>query len=146
MPRKSAASRSITTPTSSPIWLQPPATLSGPARELFVRIVSANTPKHFMPSDLPLLSTYVEACTMSEKATKELNKKPIDDNGRPSAWLHVQEKQTKIMQGLSMRLRLSPRSRAPNRPSRNANVAYNEFGNPIVANDGQRPWEDLTEE
>jgi hypothetical protein len=57
-----------------------------------------------------LLSRFVEADLLAEKAAKELRKNPVID-GKPSPWLAVQEKNVRALVSLSMRLRLSPQSR-----------------------------------
>jgi hypothetical protein len=57
-----------------------------------------------------LLCRFVEADAMAERAANELRKHPAID-GKPSAWLAVQEKNVRALVSLSMRLRLSPQSR-----------------------------------
>jgi len=47
-----------------PKRLKPPATLSDLARKEFIRIVTAEPPAHFKPSDLSLLVQYCEAAAL----------------------------------------------------------------------------------
>ena len=59
---------------------------------------------------MTLLCRFVEADALAEKAAKELRTNPVT-NGKPSAWLAVQEKSVRALTALSMLLRLSPQSR-----------------------------------
>ena len=114
MPRKSSNVVVIDTGQNR---LRPPPDLPQPERDLFVAVVAANPPTHFRDSDMPLLVQYCAAAVLSERATSELRISPIVD-GKPSAWLAVFEKASRAMVALSMRLRLSPQSRAANNPTR----------------------------
>jgi len=96
-----------------PERLRPPETLSEGGRAEFLRIILSEKPEHFRASDLSLLVTYCEACALAEKAMDALRR----DLPGPR-WLALWQAATKVMQGLSMRLRLSPQSRQPNNPSR----------------------------
>jgi hypothetical protein len=96
-----------------PERLRPPETLSEGARLEFLRIVCAERAEHFKPSDLPLVIQYAEACALAKKAVDALQR----DLPGPR-WLALWQAATKVMQGLSMRLRLSPQSRQPHNPSR----------------------------
>ena len=93
-----------------PDRLRPPDHLSADERRRFAEIVSTCDTRHFRPSDVTLLCRFVEADALAEKAAKELRKHPVTD-GKPSAWLAVQEKSVRALTALSMRLRLSPQSR-----------------------------------
>jgi phage terminase small subunit len=108
--RKSAASLDAITVDGSPDRLQPPDHLSADERRRFVDIVANCDARHFRPSDTTLLCRFVEADALAEKAAAELRKNPVID-GKPSAWLAVQEKNVRALVSLSMRLRLSPQSR-----------------------------------
>ena len=113
MPRKSTAELAI---TPAPTWsarLRPPATLSPPASAEFVRIVAAEDAHHFKASDLPLLIQYCEAAALAERAVRELQRDDAEAH-----WLTRWDKATRVMAGLSMRLRISPQARAPNNPTR----------------------------
>jgi phage terminase small subunit len=109
MPRKSSAALRVPAVDGQPP-LEPPTSLSRAELELFCAIINAVDKKHFRPSDLPLLTRYVEACVLAEQAAKQLRKGAVI-NGRASPWLVVQEKAVRAMTALSMRLRLSPQGR-----------------------------------
>jgi phage terminase small subunit len=108
--RKSAAALSAIAVDSKPDRLRPPASLSDAERTVFVDLVTACDPKHFRPSDLPLLCRYCEATVLAEQAALELRRGAVVD-GKPSPWITVQEKAVRAMVSLSMRLHLSPQSR-----------------------------------
>jgi phage terminase small subunit len=107
---------------SLPKRLKPPATLSALACKEFTRIVAAEPAAHFKESDLALLVQYCEAVAMAERAVQELQHKDA-----PSRSLMLWEKSTRAMVALSMRLRLSPQSRAPNAPKREKLSAYEKM-------------------
>ena len=108
MPRKSATARAMgaLAVDGRPARLVPPASLAPRERELFNHIVSTNQPEVFRPSDVMLLSRYVESAALAEKAAIELRKGAVID-GKANAWLVVQEMCIRAMTALSMRLRLS---------------------------------------
>ena len=110
---------SLTRIVSLPKRLKLPATLSELACKEFKRIVAAEPAAHFKESDLSLLVQYCEAVAMAERAVHELQR---DD--APVRWLTLWEKATRTMTALSMRLRISPQSRAPNAPKREKLSAY----------------------
>jgi len=114
MPRKSAADLSLIRPASGVNRLQPPVTLTGPARTVFVDIVANNAPNHFRESDKAMLQAYCNVICQLEQCRKELQKAVVTAEGKISPWVGVQERAIKSMVALSMRLRLSPQSRAPN--------------------------------
>jgi len=122
MPRKSAAelaARNVVALDGKPPRLRPPPSLSEAERTVFIDLVASAKPDHFVASDLPLLTRYCEAIVLGDRAAAELRKAAIID-GKVSPWVGIQEKATKAVIMLSMRLRLSPQSRAPNNPSRPA--------------------------
>ena len=112
-----------------PKRLEPPTSLSDVERKLFIDLVTACDATHFRPSDLPLLCRYCEAAVLAEQAAQELRRGAIED-GKPSAWITVQEKTVRAMVALSMRLRLSPQSRIDPKTLTRQQV-------PI----GRRPWD-----
>jgi len=95
-----------------PPRLNPPSTLTAAERALFVEIVAACPTKHFVASDLPLLIRYVEALALADKAAGHLHTEGAVIKGKTSPWLVVLEKCQRAVVALSMRLRLSPQSRA----------------------------------
>jgi phage terminase small subunit len=111
---------------------EPPDHLSADERRRFIDIVANCDARHFRHSDLPLLCRFVEADALAERAAKELRKNAVLKNGKPNAWLAVQEKTVRALVSLAMRLRLAPQSRIdaratgrqqPGRPS-----AYDTMG------------------
>ena len=62
MPRKSRAELGVVPAfKSEPVPVQPPETLSEPARKVFLDLVSHCNPTHFEQSDVTLLGQYAEA-------------------------------------------------------------------------------------
>ena len=110
MPRSPAAASGFPSVTGLPARLSPPSDLTLDERQIFVDLVASCRPEHFRASDLPLLSAYVRAIGLERASAVEA---PHDDKAA-ARW----EKATKAMVALSMRLRLSPQSRAPNTPGR----------------------------
>jgi phage terminase small subunit len=113
----------VVTPQQPYARLAPPKHLPAWAREVFVDLVLANKPGYFTASDLPLLCRYCEAAAMAEKAAAAMAKTPIVD-GKASPWIGIHGQMSKAMLGLSMRLRLSPQARQPNRPTRPVEISY----------------------
>ena len=109
--------RSVVMPM--PERLRVPDELSPAARKEFLRVVMTEKATHFTPSDMPLLCQYVEACALAAKAVDALQR----DLPGPR-WLALWQAATKVMQGLSMRLRLSPQSRQPNNPKRPERLSF----------------------
>lgn len=91
---------------SMPPRLLPPSDLSVDERRLFVEVVSAVDPRHFVKSDLSLLISYVQSTLLSRHAykTAKLAKNPN--------MLLVWEKATRMQATLATRLRLAPQARA----------------------------------
>jgi hypothetical protein len=121
MPRKSAAALSVAPLRTGATRLRPPASLSASARKVFIDIVANEEPTHFRQSHMPLLVQYCEATALAERSIAEMRKKAA-----APIWLHRWEKATRVMTALSMRLRLSPQSIAPNNPSRPKPLSYYE--------------------
>lgn len=117
LPRRSAASFITPTLRLKSDRLQPPASLSKQERAEFIALVMANKADAFKVSDLPLLVTYVQVICQLAEASKEI-RKGVVHQGKVNPWVGVQERLIKSMVALSMRLRLSPQSRAPNNPTR----------------------------
>jgi hypothetical protein len=108
--RKSAEALAVPSVNGKGPRLEPPASLSGAERSVFVGLVTACDPDHFRASDLPLLVRYVEAITLADRAALELRNGAVV-KGKASPWLAVQREAVKAMVALSIRLRLSPQSR-----------------------------------
>ena len=96
--------------------LRPPSRLQGRAKEIFIATVTGCDPRHFRPADLPLLERYAEASALAEKAAEMLGAEGavVDDKVNP--WFSVHASATKTVNGLALRLRLGPQSRAPRAP------------------------------
>jgi phage terminase small subunit len=96
--------------------LRPPSRLQGRAKDIFIEVVTGCDPRHFRPADLPLLERYAEACALAEKAAEMLAAEGavVDDKVNP--WFSVHASATKTVNGLALRLRLGPQSRAPRQP------------------------------
>jgi hypothetical protein len=111
MPRRSAASFAIPSVTGAPPRLCSPTDLTPDERQIFIDLVASAKAEHFRASDLPLLSAYCRAIALERRSAQEL---AAGDDKALARW----EKATKAMVALSMRLLLSPQSRAPNNPNR----------------------------
>jgi len=112
MPRKSSAALAIPAVDGQPPRLEPPAFLSPDEREIFLDLVRSTPRTHFRASDMPLLARYVEACALAGQAAHELRTHgALNEEGRPSGWIVIQEKAVRAMTALSLRLRLSPQGR-----------------------------------
>jgi phage terminase small subunit len=109
--RKSAGGLATISVDGKPPQLLPPASLSEVEKVIFVDLVTSCDANHFRPSDLPLLVRYAEACALGDLSAQELRRGAVVD-GKPSPWIVIQEKAVRAMVSLSMRLRLSPQSRA----------------------------------
>jgi hypothetical protein len=86
-----------------PSRLDPPSDLTDSERNLFVQIVESCSPKHFAPSDEPLLISFVQSTLLSRQAIK----KAATDASALATW----EKATRMQATLATRLRLAPQSR-----------------------------------
>src|SRR5262249_36602666 len=103
MPRKSAASLTVIPIDSRSTRLRPPTNMPAPERVLFAQLVGANAPAHFKSSALPLLTQYVTAAVLADRAAENLRVEPVV-GGRASPWLQVFEKANRVVVALSMRL------------------------------------------
>jgi hypothetical protein len=83
-----------------PPRLTPPESLNADERALFAELVAACDPTHFRPSDLPLLTSFIQA-TLQARDTAH-------DPDKFDAWERVVRLQT----SLATKLRLCPHSRA----------------------------------
>jgi phage terminase small subunit len=82
---------------------------------IFREILQAAPADHFKPGDAPLIQAYAEAIALARQASLELAANGPVIGGRPSPWVHCQEKAHRAIAALSMRLRLSPQHRADSR-------------------------------
>jgi hypothetical protein len=121
--RKSSDELAVINVNGDPPRLDPPPTLTDPERALFVEIVQACSPKHFVPSDLPLVVSYVQATLLSRQAVTNAATAP--------AMLTLWEKATRMQATLATRLRLSPQARTDPKT----------IGRQMPQRIGPAPWE-----
>jgi len=110
--------------------LEPPADLSATEASLFRSIVANCSPDHFVPSDVPLLVSYIQSTLLSRRAAKAL--------ATDAAALNVWDRATRMQATLATRLRLAPQARsdpkavtrklAAHRPSYYDTVATDDAG------------------
>jgi len=86
-----------------PPRLEPPAHLSKPERTLFAELIAVCPAAQFVPSDVPLLASYVQATLLARSAVK----RAAGDSRALAVW----EKASRVAAMLATRLRLSPHSR-----------------------------------
>src|SRR5262245_39476596 len=114
MPRQSI--HALTSPlraiNGTPTRIEPPKNLTKAERALFHKLVLSVQPKHFAPSDAPLLSRYCKALIRNDEVDTILERQGlVGDDGKPSQWLRVQEKLDHTITSLATKLRLTPSSR-----------------------------------
>ncbi len=101
--RRSAAELATLNVTGEPARLDPPSHLNDDERNLFVELVDACSPRHFVASDLPLLVSFVQATLLSRHA--------IANAATDPSALAIWEKSTRMQATLATRLRLAPQAR-----------------------------------
>jgi hypothetical protein len=117
MPRKSAPALAIVpidTKRSRP-RLAPSPSAPADVCEIFAEILASAPATHFKAGDAPLIEAYAQAISLARQAAQEIATRGPVIGGRPSPWIHVQEKAHRAHAALSMRLRLSPQHRADSR-------------------------------
>jgi len=117
--KSSAATLAAPNVTGRPSPLTPPASLNDDERALFCELVGACATEHFRKSDLPLLTSFVQATLIARDAAHDPDKATL--------W----EKAVRMQATLATRLRLSPQSRTDPK---------------VVAREGPRlryPWEPI---
>jgi hypothetical protein len=95
-------------------YLRPPDTLSDAQRRCFVDLVASLPAFHFKPADLSLLCRWAEASAAAERAAFEMEQPGgmVTADGKLSPWFTIHASATKTLNGLALRLRLGPQSRA----------------------------------
>jgi hypothetical protein len=93
--------------TSSSPRLTPPATLSKAEKALFDELVASSDPQHFVPSDMPLLVSFVQATLLARSLASTAAKPSKPDPTVIGSW----EKASRVMAMLATRLRLAPQAR-----------------------------------
>jgi phage terminase small subunit len=129
--RKSAADLAAVPVQRERPRIEPPDQITGRAREVFVDLIEAVDPSHFVRSDIPLLVSYAQAIALHEEAREKVAEEGAVVDGRVSPWHVVMEKQAKLISTMAMRLRLSPHSRY------DARAAGRKTQKPT----GPAPWE-----
>ena len=119
MPRKSAAALLTLVNPDRPPRLVPPDDLTAAERKLFNEITTAVDPRHFVPSDMPLLVNFVRATALADRTAN-----------RPEQ-LEVWEKAVRLQAMLATRLRLAPQSRMSPRTAARRQFGYT----------GKKSWE-----
>jgi hypothetical protein len=97
--RKSADLVAIGGLGGKPQKLTPPADLQEAERAMFVELIDACDARHFRLSDLPLLTSYIQATLLARGTARDPNN------------IAVWEKAVRVQASLATRLRLSPQSR-----------------------------------
>ena len=104
--RKSSNVVALGVTASSPP-LTPPATLTKAENALFDDLVGSSDPQHFVPSDMPLLVSFVQATLLARSLASTAAKPSKPDPTVVGSW----EKATRVMAMLATRLRLAPQAR-----------------------------------
>jgi hypothetical protein len=119
--RRSAANLVTLHVDGAPTRLEPPACLSDRERKLFSELIAACDPRHFVESDLPLLTSFVQATVLAQMTA--------NDPTKIETWALT----VRLQAMLATRLRLAPQARTdPKTIARSAIVQR-----PAIA-----PWED----
>jgi hypothetical protein len=94
--------------------LRPPDSLSDAARRAFADLVTSLPSGHFKQGDISLLCRYAEAAAAAERAAFEMEQPGgmVTADGKLSPWFTIHASATKTLNGLALRLRLGPQSRA----------------------------------
>jgi hypothetical protein len=82
---------------------------------IFRQILASAPAGHFKVGDAPLVEAYAQAIALARQSALEIAANGPVIGGRPSPWIHCQEKAHRAIAALSMRLRLSPQHRADSR-------------------------------
>jgi hypothetical protein len=98
--RKPATNLALPRVDGAPSPLKPPSYLRNAERKLFKQLVAACDASHFVESDLPLLTSFVQATILAQHAARKPDQ------------IAVWEKATRMQATLATRLRLAPQARA----------------------------------
>lgn len=99
--------------------LEPPKHLNAAERKLFRELIAVVDTRHFVKSDLPLLTTFVQATLMARFAAH--------DPEQIATW----ERAARVQATLATRLRLAPQARTDPKTIARQQQEYR----------GPRPWE-----
>jgi phage terminase small subunit len=114
MPRRSAASLAVVPiePKRSRPRLAPSDGAPEDVAAIFRQLLASAPADHFKAGDAPLVEAYAQAISLARQSALEISANGPVIGGRPSPWIHCQEKAHRAIAALSMRLRLSPQHRA----------------------------------
>jgi phage terminase small subunit len=115
MPRRSAAELAVVPIDSKRPRLAPSSGAPADVVEIFREILASAPANHFKTGDAPLVEAYAQAISLARQSAHEIATNGAVIAGRPSPWVHCQEKAMRAIAALSMRLRLSPQHRADSR-------------------------------
>jgi hypothetical protein len=117
MPRRSASALAVVPIDSkqSRPKLAPSPGAPEDVRTIFAEILASAPAAHFKVGDAPLVEAYAQAISLARQSALEIATNGPVIGGRPSPWVHCQEKAMRAIAALSMRLRLSPQHRADSR-------------------------------
>jgi hypothetical protein len=117
MPRKAASALAVVPTDSgkSRPRLAPSVGAPEDVRAIFTEILASAPADHFKVGDAPLVEAYAQAISLARQSALEISTNGPVIGGRPSPWIHCQEKAHRAIAALSMRLRLSPQHRADSR-------------------------------
>ena len=113
MPRRSAASLLTPTPksqTPAP-GLHPPEGMGAAEADLFRRTVKSLAHGHLQACDVPDLCRWCEAATEAEKAARHIREHGQVIDGKPSPYLRVMDRASRLQKMWSVRLRFGPQGR-----------------------------------
>jgi phage terminase small subunit len=114
MPRQSQGA--LTLAHIDPRRLEPPTefTEGSIERAIFKATVASVPSNHFQPEDAVLLAAYCRAASLERRASEELSVRGILGD-RASPWLVVYAEAVRALSTLTIRLRLGPKARQPDR-------------------------------
>jgi hypothetical protein len=84
--------------------VEPPLDLTETEASAFRRLVASCPASHFVPSDMPLIVSYVQATLVSRRAASLLEE--------DASYITIWEKATRMQATLATRLRLAPQARS----------------------------------
>jgi phage terminase small subunit len=97
--------------------IRPPDCLSELEKRVFRALVSACPADQFRKSDVGLLARWSELSVMAQEAAFEMTTHGrVTPDGKVSPWFSIYTQATKQLNGLALRLRLGPQSRASKAP------------------------------
>jgi phage terminase small subunit len=97
--------------------IRPPDSLSDLEKKVFRDLVSQCPADQFRKSDTGLLARWAELSVMAEQAAFEMTHNGrVTSDGKVSPWLSIYTQAIKGLNGLALRLRLGPQSRASKAP------------------------------